>query len=149
MLLVSGSLGVCLSPMCRNFVAGALLVIAAAAACRLPPKKSAVDPQSVARGKPLYLNNCAPCHGAGGEGDGPLAREYDPPPTNLVASGFRVSTRDLDVVIEIPHYSSRLIKERATTGNREMPAWNEILTEREIDDVVAYVHHLIAAHKGS
>jgi mono/diheme cytochrome c family protein len=148
MLFVSGSLGVRLSPMCGAFVTGALLIVAGAAACSLAPK-SVADPQSVARGKPLYLNNCAPCHGAGGEGDGPLAREYDPPPTNLVASGFRVSTRDIDVVIEIPHYSSRVIKERATTGNREMPAWNEILTEQEIDDVVAYVRHLIAAHKGS
>jgi mono/diheme cytochrome c family protein len=146
---VSGPLGAYLSQMCRAFVAGPLLVIAAAAACSLPPKKSAVDPQSVARGKPLYLQNCAPCHGAAGEGNGALAPEYDPPPTNLVASGFHVSTKDLYVVIEIPHYSSRLIKERATTGNREMPAWNEILTEQEIDDVVAYVRHLIAAHEGS
>jgi mono/diheme cytochrome c family protein len=135
--------------MCPPFAAGALLIVAGTAACGLAPKKSAADPQSVARGKPLYLNNCAPCHGAGGEGDGPLAREYDPRPTNLVASGFRVSTRGIDVVIQIPHYSSRLIKERAATGKREMPAWNEILTEQEIDDVVAYVRHLIAAHDGS
>ena len=135
--------------MCRAFLAGALLVGAGVVACNLAPTKSATDPQSVGRGKPLYLNHCAPCHGTGGEGDGPLAPEYDPPPTNLVASGFRVSTRGLDVVFGIPHYSSRLIKERATTGNREMPAWNEVLTEQEIDDVVAYVRHLIAAHKGS
>jgi mono/diheme cytochrome c family protein len=130
---------------CRTLVAGALLFMTAAAACGLLPQASGVDSQSVARGRPLYLNNCAPCHGTGGEGDGPLAREYDPPPTNLVAPGFRVSQRELDVVLGIPHYSSRLIKERATTGNREMPAWNDILTEQEIDDVVAYVRHLIAA----
>jgi mono/diheme cytochrome c family protein len=134
--------------MDRIFVS-ALLVIAAAAGCSLPPRKAAVDPQSVARGKSVYLQNCAPCHGTTGEGNGPLAREYDPPPTNLVASGVRVSTRGLDVVIEIPHYSSRLVEERVTTGNREMPALNEILTEQEIDDVVAYVRHLIAAQKGS
>jgi mono/diheme cytochrome c family protein len=144
---VSDPLRVCLSPMFRALVAGPLLAVVAA--CSLPPQKSSVDPQSVARGKPLYLRHCAPCHGAAGEGNGPLASEYDPPPTNLVAAGFRVSTRDLDVVLEIPHYSSRLIKERVTTGNREMPAWNELLTEQEIDDVVAYVRHLIAAHEGS
>jgi mono/diheme cytochrome c family protein len=115
----------------------------------LPPKKRAVDPQSVARGQSIYLQNCAPCHGATGEGNGPLSREYDPPPTNLVASGVRVSTKGLDVAIEMPHYSSRLVKERVTTGNREMPPWKEILTEQEIDDVVAYVRHLIAAQKGS
>jgi mono/diheme cytochrome c family protein len=137
---VSGFPAVCAS--CRTLAAGVLL--SAAAACGLLPQTSGVDPQSVARGKPLYLNNCAPCHGPGGEGDGPLAREYDPPPTNLVAPGVRVSQRELDVVIGIPHYSARVIKDRATTGNREMPAWDEILTEQEIDDVVAYVRHLIA-----
>jgi mono/diheme cytochrome c family protein len=135
--------------MDRAFVAGLSLVIAAAVgACSLPPKTSPADPQSVARGEPLYLTNCAPCHGAAGEGDGPLAREYDPPPTNLVASGVRISTKGLDVVLEVPHYSSRLMKERVTTGKREMPAWNEILTEQEIDDVVAYVRHLIASDEG-
>jgi mono/diheme cytochrome c family protein len=139
---VSGLPAVCAS--CGPLVAGALLFMTAAAACGLLPQASAVDPQSVARGRPLYLNNCAPCHGAGGEGDGPLAREYDPPPTNLVAPGARVSQRELDVVIGMPHYSSRLIEERVTTGNREMPAWDEILTEQEIGDVVAYVRHLIA-----
>jgi len=146
---VSAHLGTSLSRLRRHFVAGPLLVIAAAAACSLPPKKSAVDPQSVARGKPLYLQNCAPCHGTAGEGNGPLAPDYNPPPTNLVASGVRVSTKGLEVVIEMPHYSSRLIKKRVTTGNREMLAWNEILTEQEIDDVVAYVRHLITAQKGS
>lgn len=38
---------------------------------------------SVARGMPLYAENCTVCHGAGGLGDGPLARKLPTRPANL------------------------------------------------------------------
>lgn len=34
----------------------------------------------VARGKMLYAQHCASCHGVGGQGDGPQARGLNPPP---------------------------------------------------------------------
>src|SRR5689334_21881150 len=37
----------------------------------------------VQQGRALYLENCAPCHGGSGQGDGPLARELTTPPGNL------------------------------------------------------------------
>lgn len=37
-------------------------------------------PPDLARGAKLYSENCAACHGAGGNGDGPLAARLDPPP---------------------------------------------------------------------
>lgn len=101
---------------------------------------------NAARGKPIYTQYCAPCHGDGGEGNGRLAREFDPPPTDLVASGVRVSVKNLEVTIQTPHYSTRVMTERITSGNREMPAWDEVLTQQEIDDVIAYVRTLIQAH---
>lgn len=115
-----------------------------------PGPAATPDPQaeaaSVARGKVLYESYCEPCHGARGEGDGPLAADYDPRPTNLVAQGLVVSTRGIELVIQMPHYSGRLIQSRVTTGNREMPAWGDILTEEEIHDLVAYTRLLIAEH---
>ena len=38
---------------------------------------------SVARGAPLYAQNCAVCHGAGGRGDGPLAGKLSIRPADL------------------------------------------------------------------
>ncbi len=38
---------------------------------------------SVARGAPLYANNCTVCHGAGGRGDGPLAAKLPIRPADL------------------------------------------------------------------
>ncbi len=37
----------------------------------------------LARGKALYMQQCAACHGASGEGNGPLAARLDPHPTNF------------------------------------------------------------------
>jgi mono/diheme cytochrome c family protein len=108
------------------------------------------EPQNVtadaSRGKPIYLRDCAPCHGETGEGNGPLAGKFDPPPTNLVAWGVRVSVKDLEVIFQTPHYSTHVMTERVTGGKHEMPAWDEVLTQQEIDDVIAYVRSLIQAH---
>jgi mono/diheme cytochrome c family protein len=37
----------------------------------------------VARGEVVYQNQCMICHGAGGEGDGPVTKRGFPPPTSL------------------------------------------------------------------
>jgi mono/diheme cytochrome c family protein/uncharacterized membrane protein len=39
---------------------------------------------SVAKGKQLFMQNCAQCHGNDARGDGPLAKQLDPPPANLI-----------------------------------------------------------------
>jgi mono/diheme cytochrome c family protein len=37
------------------------------------------------KGKPLFLQNCAPCHGQTGAGDGPAGMALDPKPRNQTA----------------------------------------------------------------
>jgi mono/diheme cytochrome c family protein len=63
-----------------------------------PPQKGSVippvDPKAliepsvelVARGKTLFANNCAQCHGTLGRGDGPAAGTMNPKPRNLAGS---------------------------------------------------------------
>jgi mono/diheme cytochrome c family protein len=82
----------------------------------------------VAGGK-MYEANCATCHGAKGDGQGPRAYFINPKP--------RVFTND----------DSRATLNRPTiydgvaTGRRgsEMPAWDKVLTPQEIADVAEYV----------
>jgi copper transport protein len=47
---------------------------------------------SVARGYDLFRSNCVPCHGALGEGDGPLAKGLPKPPANLTAPHIATHT---------------------------------------------------------
>lgn len=49
------------------------------------PPEPAVSPASIGRGRELFKNSCAGCHGAEGKGDGPIARKFELPsrPANL------------------------------------------------------------------
>ncbi|MGH1355628.1 MAG: c-type cytochrome [Thalassovita sp.] len=40
-------------------------------------------------GAPLFAENCAACHGAGGQGDGPLAGDFDVRPPDLTQIAAR------------------------------------------------------------
>jgi len=40
-----------------------------------------LDPPNAGRGRTLYAQNCAPCHGPSGQGDGPTAESLPAPPT--------------------------------------------------------------------
>jgi mono/diheme cytochrome c family protein len=43
----------------------------------------ASTPESIERGRMLFMNNCSQCHGETGRGDGPLAATLPIPPANL------------------------------------------------------------------
>jgi ubiquinol-cytochrome c reductase cytochrome c subunit len=84
-----------------------------------------VPPGDAGRGQPLWLTNCAPCHGAAGSGgvagDGTLA----PDVTGIDATG---------------------IVEALRVGPFEMPQFgDEVLHEQEAADVAAYVQELADA----
>lgn len=48
------------------------------------------DPQKLARGQELYARECAVCHGAKGEGDGPGAMYLAQRPRNLTLGVFKI-----------------------------------------------------------
>lgn len=47
-----------------------------------------------ANGAQIYADRCAVCHGANGEGDGPLAAELMPPPRNFVHGAYRLRSTE-------------------------------------------------------
>ena len=92
----------------------------------------AATPNSLQRGQVLYNINCALCHGAGGKGDGPLSKYFNPKPVDLTSNNVRqMSDQDLYVVI--------------TLGFGQMPQIGENLLIEERWDVVNYVHTLKVA----
>jgi len=74
-----------------------------------------------ASGAELFKTYCASCHGAGGQGNGPLARVLRQPPADLTQLSKRNGGTFPDVRVR------RLIDGRdvESHGDREMPVWGD------------------------
>lgn len=88
-------------------------------------------PADVTRGKAVYQRNCQACHGVGGWGDGPDAKNLKVAPANFHRfSSFLKSDEELLRTIEHGVVFS------------PMHSWRGQLTDGEMQDVVAYIRLL-------
>lgn len=81
------------------------------------------------RGGAFYLANCATCHGARGDGQGPRAYFINPKPRNFLSADSRARF-------------NRLVLYAAVSEGRlgsEMPAWNKVASPQQVADVAEYV----------
>jgi mono/diheme cytochrome c family protein len=109
------------------FLAGAVLVTVQAA----PPDQAPEGKPSAARGEELWAQNCAPCHGAQGRGDGATAQMpqmADNPPTDFTDS---VAARQRSL-------ADMFTVTKEGRMDRLMPPWGGQLSDDQIWDVVAY-----------
>jgi mono/diheme cytochrome c family protein len=81
------------------------------------------------RGKEVYETRCAPCHGERGAGDGPAAAAIEPKPRNFLAPEFWQGRTSVQL---------RLVVRKGRPGTLMAP-FEGVLSDAEIDDVVAYV----------
>jgi mono/diheme cytochrome c family protein len=97
-----------------------------------PENPIATDGTSVARGTELFMINCQMCHGATGEGNGPIAANILNKPANLT----------LDVTQSKSDGSLFLTISNGVLGR--MPPMNENLTVRDRWDLVNFIRTLAA-----
>lgn len=83
----------------------------------------------VKRGSAFYLANCATCHGARGDGEGPRAYFINPKPRKFTDAAARARYNRVALYAGIAE---------GKVGT-EMPAWNKVLSEQQIADVAEYV----------
>ena len=81
------------------------------------------------RGMRLYQDNCAFCHAPDGTGQNWIGSFLEPKPRDFTAADFTLR--------ETPDAFREIVK----TGipNTSMPAWEHVLSEEEIDAIVAYI----------
>jgi len=95
------------------------------------------DPAILARGKRLFAQNCAVCHGARAQGDpdwryrGPDGR-FPPPPLNGTGHTWHHSIAWLHA----------MIKNGSPDGRGNMPAWGDRLSDSDIDAIIAWFQSL-------
>jgi mono/diheme cytochrome c family protein len=91
-------------------------------------------PETLERGRVLYRDWCATCHGEGGRGDGPDAPTLREHPGDLTDFAQMVTLSDQHIYVNV------------TEGAGEMPAFADELTEDERWAVTAYTRTLMLAN---
>jgi len=87
---------------------------------------------NIAKGKETYHTNCVSCHGENGMGDGVLSGSLDPKPVP-----FPLESED-------DAYFYWRISEGGMREpfNSVMPAWNAIISEEQIWEIIHYLRSL-------
>jgi len=86
---------------------------------------------AVEAGKTIYQQNCVPCHGEQGMGDGPAAGGLNPKPQPLAAN--QEALEDAYLYWRIAEGGLR------APFSSAMPGWKAILSEEEIWQVISYL----------
>jgi mono/diheme cytochrome c family protein len=84
----------------------------------------------VALGNQIYQQRCALCHGPGGKGNGPAAAGLNPKPRNHTDAAYMNSRTDAQL-LDVIH-----------NGKGNMPAWKNVLSERDMKAVLIHVRSL-------
>jgi mono/diheme cytochrome c family protein len=96
------------------------------------------------KGKALYYEKCANCHGPTGHGDGPQADFLNPKPTNLSDAKYTSTLTD-------EHLFKTISEGGMAVGKSNlMPRWKFVLSEDDIWSVIEYIRHDICdcSYKG-
>ncbi|MBM3460987.1 MAG: cytochrome c [Armatimonadetes bacterium] len=92
-------------------------------------------PENLAKGKELFLKNCATCHGDTGTGDGPAGAALDPKPRNFSTESFKFGGEDWQLM--------RTIMDGAPQPSG-MVGWDGRLDEKDAWTLINYVKALKA-----
>ena len=106
----------------------------------LNAKTTASKPEKIdlEQGKEIYLKYCHFCHGQKGFGDGPVGIALSPHPANFVEDRKRMAKTDEEMFKSVSEGVHRDIGGEAMS----MPRWQEILTDEERWNVLAYIRFL-------
>jgi high-affinity iron transporter len=88
-------------------------------------------PVSLANGKAIYESKCAVCHGLTGQGDGPIAAQFNPTPAIL--ANPKLTGDDNTVAYD----NFQVIN--VGIANTAMIGWADFLSEKDLWDVTYYV----------
>jgi len=101
----------------------------------VPPKPD-VTAQFVEHGKSVYLQNCAACHGANGDGKGAAAAFLAPKPRNFVQANYRLRSTGPS---RLPTDEDLFRSVSLGMPGTPMPPWRVMLNDHDRWAVVEYI----------
>ena len=102
----------------------------AAKALTNPIKSS---PQSIEAGQKVYSTSCAPCHGAGGKGDGAVAKNLTVKPSDLTDPKWDHGATDGEIFVNIRDGIAPQMK---------MKAFKAKVSDQDIWNIVNYLRSI-------
>src|SRR6185436_16280091 len=88
------------------------------------------------RGKTVYDKHCTECHGTTGKGDGASAFYVAPHPRDFSTGRYKIRSTETG---SVPTDDDLIRSVRQGLYGTAMPAWDRILSDTDIQDVVAYI----------
>jgi cytochrome c oxidase cbb3-type subunit I/II len=88
------------------------------------------------RGRRLYRQACAPCHGVRGDGQGPAARALEPKPHDFTTGLYKFRTTPFNAM---PTDADLLRTISEGIPGTAMPAWKRLLSEQQRLALVQYI----------
>ena len=129
--------------MARNQLKHSMTVFMSLAALAMLLAPTSAFAGDAAKGKTVYTTNCVSCHGETGKGDGPVGAVLQPPPRDFAIGDFAYDAdgdgkpaSDADLKAIITKGAGEF------GGNQMMAPWGGLLSEEDIDNVVAYIRTL-------
>lgn len=96
----------------------------------------AVAQGNAEKGKAQFVQNCAPCHGPAGKGDGAAAAALNPKPRDLTDKAYMAGLKN-EYLIDIVKKGGIAVGKSAA-----MPPWGAAMKDDQIRDVIAFVRSL-------
>jgi cbb3-type cytochrome c oxidase subunit III len=103
------------------------------------PRRVTGAPNDTTRGKIVYDAHCVECHGATGRGDGPAAAMLAPRPRDFASGKYKIRSTETG---SVPTDEDLIRSTRQGLAGSAMPAWDKILPDADIADVVQYIKSL-------
>lgn len=115
---------------------------ALAAAALVSPPLAAFAAGDAAAGKTIFDTNCASCHGPTGAGDGPVGAVLQPPPRNFTMGDFKFDTDGDGKAGTDTDLENVITKGAGAFGGSPLMAPWPMLTDAEVENVIAYIRTL-------
>ncbi len=113
-----------------------ILLLSIVTMASLPPMAFSLDGDSES-GERIYLKRCVGCHGVDGDGLGPGSERLIPPPRDFTSGMFKIMSTAFDGYIPQDQDIYEMI--RIGMPGTAMPGWEDILSEQNMWDLVAYI----------
>ncbi len=104
--------------------------------------EAAANPPPAYEGRRLYVSYCQLCHGADGEGDGPLAKVMKISPANLTTTIRSRSDTILTKIITGEGRQTITGRDRHNLLSDSMPEWKDVFSESQVKALIAYLRFL-------